>query len=79
MESVKQTLRQAVQYAKLTKNERILREAGFLNENGTPTEVGRRIIADTLWESDKALQAKVTAAIVKTLPKGKKKDLDDEE
>jgi hypothetical protein len=79
MNNVKQTLRQAVRYAKLSKNDRILRETGFLSEEGNITEQGRRIVADYMWESDKDLQKAVTAMVVKTLPKAKKNESDDEE
>jgi hypothetical protein len=73
------SLRQAVKYATLSKDERLLREVGFLNENGTPTEQGRRIIADYQWESNKDLQKAVTAMVRKTLPKAKKGSDSDEE
>lgn len=78
MDKFKGTLRQAVRYATLSKNERILRETGFLSENGNITEQGRRIVLDYMWETNKDLQKAVTAMVVKTLPKSKKGS-DDEE
>lgn len=79
MQNVKQTLRQAVRYAKLSKDERVLRETGFLSEEGNITEQGRRIVADYQWETNKDLQKAVTAMIRKTLPKAKKSEANDDE
>lgn len=81
MNKAAQTLRQAVRYATLNKQERTLREAGFLEAgSGVLTEQGRRIVVDYLWDNDKDLQKKVTAMVAKTLPKSKKcKNEDDEE
>lgn len=77
MSDVKGTLRQLVRYAKLSKDERVLRESGFLSEEGNVTDVGRRIIADVLWEDNADLRKTVVAAIRKTLPKVKKGDCED--
>lgn len=79
MSEVTKTLRQLVRYAKLSKDERILRETGFYEESGALSEQGRRIIIDTLWENDADVRKVVTAAVRKTQPKkGKKADEDEE-
>jgi len=73
------TLRQLVKWASLSKDERVLRESGFLDEGGSVTEQGRRIIIDTIYAEDGDLQKAIVKAIKKTLPKASKsKDEDDE-
>lgn len=72
------TLRQAVRWAALSKDERTLRETGFLDDNGIITEQGRRIVLDYMWSNDKDLQKAVTAMVKKTVAKKSKKDEDEE-
>lgn len=77
MTDFKGTLRQAVRWASLSKDERALRESGFLSDEGNITEQGRRIVLDYLWEHEADLRKAVTAAVKKTLPKAKKGDCED--
>ncbi len=48
-----ETIRQAIRYATLPKDERLLREEGILSDNGNLTEQGRRVLTDVLF-ADKA-------------------------
>jgi len=73
------TLRQLVKWASLSKDERVLRESGFLDEGGSVTEQGRRIIIDTIYAEDADLQKAIVKAIKKTLPKAKKSTDEDDE
>ena len=64
------TIREKIRYATLSKDERILRESGILSENGNLTDVGRRVLADVLFE-DEATRKAIVKLVEKTLPKEK--------
>lgn len=76
--TIMQTIREKIRYATLSKDERILRESGILSENGNLTDVGRRVLADVLFE-DKDNRAAIVKLVKATLPKNGKKNNDDEE
>ena len=64
------TIREKIRYATLSKDERILRESGILSENGNLTDVGRRVLADVLFE-DAETRKKIVKLVEATLPKEK--------
>ena len=65
------TIREKIRYATLSKDERILRESGILSENGNLTDVGRRVLADVLFENPDTRKA-IVKLVEATLPKEKK-------
>jgi len=64
------TIREKIRYATLSKDERVLRESGILSDSGNLTDVGRRVLADVLFE-DKDVRAKIVKLVEVTLPKEK--------
>lgn len=64
------TIREKIRYATLSKDERILRESGILSENGNLTDVGRRVLADVLFENADTRKA-IVKLVEATLPKEK--------
>ena len=64
------TIREKIRYATLSKDERILRESGILSDSGNLTDVGRRILADVLFDNEET-RKKIVKLVEKTLPKDK--------
>lgn len=64
------TIREKIRYATLSKDERVLRESGILSENGNLTDVGRRVLADVLFDN-KETRAAIVKLVEQTLPKEK--------
>lgn len=56
------TIRQKIRNALLSKEERLLRKYDVLDGSGALTNVGRRIVADVLFEDDK-VRAEVVARL----------------
>lgn len=64
------TIREAIRWAALPKDERLLRETGILSDQGNLTDVGRRVLCDYLFQKEETRKAIVKMA-EKTLPKEK--------
>jgi len=64
------TIREKIRYATLAKDERILRESGVLSDSGNLTDVGRRVLADVLFDN-KETRAAIVKLVEATLPKEK--------
>lgn len=64
------TIREKIRYATLSKDERILRESGILSDNGNLTDVGRRVLADVLFDNEET-RKKIVKLVEATLPKEK--------
>jgi len=72
-----ESIRQVIRYATKSKQERVLTEAGIL-QNGALTEQGRRVVLDYLWDNDKDLQKAIYALVQKVNKVKRSKDEDDE-
>lgn len=54
MTNKKPTIRQKIASARMDEDTRILTEAGIISDKGNLTSVGRRVLADVLFEENKA-------------------------